>query len=114
MAHSLANSYPVPSLPSQLEELGARKRYTHPMRTEVHEQCGLALDFDNAAKAVLVVRHQITLLVYLGRFLDDGDIERTTGQVPSPRAGARWFHVIHSTRIICLAAPMACWPTVWP
>jgi len=84
------------------------------MRAEVDEHGSLALDIDNAAKAVLVVRHQNTRLVYLGRFLDDVDIERTTRQVPSPRAGARWFHLIHSTRIACLPAAMAGWPTVWP
>jgi hypothetical protein len=94
------------SLPSQLEELGARKRYSHSMRAEVHEHGGLALDINNGAKAVLVVRHQITQLVYLGRFFDDGDIEGTTRQVPSPRAGARWFHSNHTTRIACLAAAM--------
>jgi hypothetical protein len=77
------------------------------MRAEVHEHGGLALDIDNAAKAVLVVRHQIMPLVYLGRFLDDGNIEGTTRQVPSPRAGARWFHFIHTTRIAFVAADMA-------
>jgi hypothetical protein len=107
VAHSLANSHPVPGLTSQLEELGARKRYTHPVRAEIHEHSGLALDIENAAKAVLVVRHQITPLVNLGRFLDDGDIEGTTRQIPSTRGGARWFHFIHSTRIACLAAAKA-------
>ena len=77
------------------------------MRAEVDDDGGLALDVDNAAKAVLVVRHQITPLVYLGRFLDDRDIEGTTRQVPSPRAGASWFHFIHSTRIACPAAAVA-------
>ena len=77
------------------------------MRAEVHQHGGLAFDIDNAAEAVLVVRHQITPLVYLGRFLDDRDIEGTTGQVPSPRAGARWFHFIHSTRIAGLTAATA-------
>lgn len=69
------------------------------MGAEVHEYGGLALDANNAAKAILVVCHQIRPLVYLGRFLDDGDIEGATRQVPSRRAGARWFHSIHSTRI---------------
>ena len=82
------------ALLSQLEELGARKRHTHPKRAEVHKHGGLALDINDAAKAVLVVRHQITPLVNLGRFLDDKDIEGTTRQVPSPRAGARLFHLI--------------------
>jgi hypothetical protein len=77
------------------------------MRAEVHEHGGLALDIDNAAKAVLVMRHQITPPVYLGRLLDDRDIEGTTRQVPSPRAGARLFHFTHTTRIACLAAAMA-------
>ena len=77
------------------------------MRAEVDEHGCFALDIDNAAKSVLVVRHQITPLVYLGRFLDDGDIEGTTWQVPSPRAGARWLHFIHSTRIACLAVATA-------
>jgi hypothetical protein len=74
------------------------------MCAEVHEHGGLTLDIDNAAEAVLVVRDQITRLVCLGRFLDDGDIEGTTRQVPSPGAGARWFHFIHITRMGCLAA----------
>jgi len=77
------------------------------MRAEVDEHGCFALDIDNAAKSVLVVRHQITPLVYLGRFLDDGDIEGTTWQVPSPRAGARWFHHINSTRKACHAMVMA-------
>ncbi len=77
------------------------------MRAEVHEHGGIALDIDDAAKAVLVVRHQIAPLVGFGRFLDDRDIERTTRQVPSPRAGARWFHLIHSTRFACVAG-------LWP
>jgi hypothetical protein len=93
-------------LPSQLEELGARERYAHPMRAEVHEHGGLALDIDDAAEAVLVVSHQITPLIYLGRFLDDGDIEGTIRQVSSPGACARWFHFIHSTRIACVGL----WP----
>jgi hypothetical protein len=69
-------SRPAPNLPpSQLEELGARQFYTHPMRPEVHEHGSLSLDIENAAKAVLVVRHQITPLIGLDRLLDDGDIE---------------------------------------
>ena len=69
-------SRPAPSLPRlQLDQLGAGKRYTHPLRSEVHQYSGLVLDLENAAKAVLVVRHQITLLVGLDRFLDDGDIK---------------------------------------
>ena len=90
----------------QLEELGARKRHTYPMRAEIHEHGGLALDIDDASKAIFVVRHQITPLIYLGRFLDNGDIERTTRQVPSPRAGACWFHFVYSTRI----AGVRLWP----
>jgi hypothetical protein len=69
-------SRPAPNLPSlQLEELGARKLYPHPVRAEVHEHGSLSLDIENAAKAVLVVRHQITPLINLGRLLDDGDVK---------------------------------------
>ena len=82
------------------------------MRAKVHEHSSVTLDIDNAAKAVLVVRHQITALVYLGRFLDDGDIEGTTRQGPSPRAGTRWFHLIHSTRIARVVTAMA--DSRWP
>jgi hypothetical protein len=86
-------SRPAPSLLRlQLEELGARKWYTQPVRAEIHQYGGLALDIDNAAKAVLIVRHQVTPLVCLGKFLDDGDIKRASRQVPPRAAGARWPH----------------------
>jgi len=90
---------PAPSLLRlQLEELGARKCYTQPVRAEIHQYGGLALDIDNAAKAVLIVRHQVTPLVCLGKFLDDGDIKGTSRQVPPRGAGARWPHFPNPTR----------------
>jgi hypothetical protein len=90
----------APSLPLlQLEELGARKRYTHPLRAEVDEYRGLVFDIENAAETVLVVRHQILPLIGLNGFLDDGHIKRTAGQVPPCGAGARWSHFPNRTRL---------------
>jgi hypothetical protein len=77
-------SRPPPSqLRLQLEELGARKRHTYPVRSEVDQHVGLARDLKHTSEAVFIVRHQISRLVSLsGGFLDDGDIKRTSGQVP--------------------------------
>jgi hypothetical protein len=67
----------------------------------------LALDIENGAKTVLVVRHQVLPLVHLDGFLDDRDIEGTSWQVPSAGASARWLHLINSTRIADLMAALA-------
>ena len=95
----------VPKL--QLEQLGARERNAYPACSEVDQHVGLVPDLEDTAEAILVVCHQVTRLVGLSRFLDDGDIEGTTRQVASPSAGACWFHFTHSTRIPCLASAMA-------
>ena len=58
------------------------------MRAKVHKYGGLALYVENAAKAVLVVRHQITPFVGLDRFLNDGDIKGASRQGASPEASA--------------------------
>ena len=76
---------------SELDQLGERGKDPNLPRREVHDHRGIALDEDDPAKAVLVVRHQVVQLVLLdGRSL--GRRLEGTGRKMAPAPGAAAVH----------------------
>jgi hypothetical protein len=81
----------LPPAVSELGQLRAGHRDPHPARAEIDNQCGVALNGDDPAEAVLIVCYLVLLRELLRRRRGQRRAEGTCGQ-EAPGGGAGRFH----------------------